>query len=292
MIKYQPLVGSSIVDTSDKPEESPMSLQHTDLQYRSSYNLTIAFVVHLAQLHVILMVISVPILICVPDGCMFPRGNIRMISDGFKANSAISTAVWGSGIAWVTVVRYLGVANTPLFYSSIAQLCVPLATYSAFLTLRYDMLEDFHVIFATLWIVSSFTLHFCVTLNGRGNRPILAHYVLWCGISFGVVFVALFILVEVDKNELLDVVRTSANLASTELLSVIAMLEVMTVYSLLLLDFVLCGMVLDTYMNGVGVFLLVSMVESKFRRILIQIGISIFYIFLTLVIVVSLVRVL
>ncbi len=256
------------------------NVKTTTSVYSSSYKLTLALVVHLTQLHIILMTVSIPIIMCVPNGCVFKSGNLRMISDGFKANSALSTALWGAGIAWVTSIRYLGIVNSSIFYASIAHLCVPIATYTAFLTLRYDTLQDFHVVFATMWIVSSFTLHFCVTLNGNGNKQVLSTYIFGVGAMIGTIFVLLFIGVQVGNNASIDSLAHAVEVNDVQLLSAIAIFEVLTVMSLMFLDFQLCGQILDSYMGGKSIFQLVSGMEFYVYRIPLRIGILSFYVFL------------
>ena len=268
------------------------TVQDPKQEFSDSYKLTLSLVVHLAQLHICLMLMSIPIIMCVPDGCVFKSGNLRMISDGFKANSALSTALWGSGIAWVTSIRYLGIVNTPIFYATIAHICVPLATYTAFLTLRYDTLQEFHVLFATIWIVSSFTMHFCVTLHGVGNRQVLSSYIFGIGASIGTIFVLLFIGVQAGNNRSIDSLAHAVEVDGIQLLSAISILEVLTVFSLLFLDFQLCGQVLDSYMNGISIFQLVSAIEFSLYRIPIRIGILSFYVFLMVVVGISVTRVL
>ena len=65
-----------------------VNVETTTSVYSSSYKLTVALVVHLTQLHIILMTVSIPLIMCVPDGCVFKSGNLRMISDGFKAGTS------------------------------------------------------------------------------------------------------------------------------------------------------------------------------------------------------------
>jgi len=255
--------------------------QHPTTEHTRSSDLTIALVVHLAQVHIILMTCSIPFIMCVPNGCMFPPGNLRMISDGFKANSALSTALWGSGLAWVTAARYLGVATSPLFYAAISHLCVPLATYSAFLTLRYDMQENYHVLFAGVWIASSFTFHFCVIVRGVGSRSALAFYIAGLGATCGVVFLALFITVLSGNEGNIDTIKNNAQISSVQLLSAVSVLEVITVFCLMYLDFLQCGHVIDNYLLGESAFLMVSNIEFTIYRIPIKLGVLGFYLILT-----------
>lgn len=147
------------------------------------------------------------------------------------------------------------------------------------------MLETFHVLFTTVWVVSSFTLHFCVTLHGDNSRKILAKFIFTGGAIVGGVFVILFIAVQVDENQVIDNVKENAKHGNTDLLSVLAILEVLAVYSLLWLDFLLCGVILDTYMDGVSLFMLVCKTDSFFYRVPMQIGILVLYILLVLFIV-------
>jgi hypothetical protein len=236
----------------------------------ASYRQTVAIVVHLAGLHILLMSASIPIFICVPNGCTYPQGSVRSVSDGFKANSASSTAIWGSGIAWVTANRYLAAAASPFLYSSIAHVCIPIATYSAFLTLRYDTLEEFHDIFATLWIVSSFVLHFCITLRDIGDKGRTIG-VFWVGVVLALILLTLFVFVQPSNSG-----------GDVQLRSVISILKILTVYSLMFLDFVLGTLVLNTYMDGVGLFALMSGIESGIYRYMTRGVFWTFYMFLLL----------
>lgn len=275
----------------------PVSVPEGPIQSRpdgtgGSYIATIALVIHLAQLHIVLMTVSIPLIMCAPNGCVFPSGNLRMISDGFKANSALSTALWGAGIAWVTGVRYLGIASIGVGYATVAHICVPIATYTAFLTLRYDMLEDFHVVFATMWIVSSFTLHFCVTLNGTGSKHILASYIFWVGVAIGSIFVSLFIGIQIGNNATIDTLIHAVDVNDVQLLSSVAVMEVLTVTSIMFLDFQLCGQVLDKYIDGVSIFELVSKLDFRMYRVPARAGILMFYVFLMVLIGVSITRML
>jgi hypothetical protein len=270
-------------------KKSLIQATNTGIEETHSLIITIAIIVHLAQLHIVLMVISIPLIICIPDGCLFDSGNIRMVSDGFRANSALSTSLWGSGIAWVTAVRYLCIVRTPIQYALIAHLCVPLATYTAFLTLRYDMLQNLHWAFAAVWIVSSFTLHFCVMLNG--NRRGLSAYVFGFGVTIGVLFLIMYVGIQVGYNETIDALIHAADVNNTQLLSTVSILEVLTVYSLLFLDYLLGFVVLDTYTEGQSVFHLVSQIQASVYRVPTQLGIMTFYIFLTILISVCIARV-
>ena len=292
MMKYAPLSTKAnsivsvdhdedIISRNIEPDGSVNS--YDNVEHTQSYRLTIALVIHLAQLHIILMAISLPVLICMPDGCTFAHGNIRMISDGFKANSAVSTALWGAGLAWVTAVRYLGASTRKISHATIANICIPLATYSAFLTLRYDTFEAFHVVFAVVWITASFLMHFCVTLTGVGDRTLLARYVFYLGAIIGIAFITLFVSLEIGTNDIVDNIKVTAQVGDVQLLSAIAMLEVLTVLSLMFMDFILCGIVLDTFTGGVNIFVLTSTIKSKVFRVPLEVTMLLGYVFLLLV---------
>ena len=225
--------------------------------------LTIALVVHLAQLHTVVMALSVPAMICVPNGCLFAGGNLRMVSDGFQANSAFATALWGSGIVWVTAVRYLGIASTHVRYASFANVSIIIATYTAFLTLRYDTFEEFHVAFATTWIVSSFVTQFCVTMRPEAHPFPFTQYLFWAGVLCGATFVSLYVTMAARES-------SSLGGGSVHLLSTIALLEIVTVYSLFSLDFTLSMQVLRTYVDGVGVLQMIDAVQHTTHRMLLK----------------------
>jgi hypothetical protein len=233
--------------------------------------ITIALVVHLAQLHVVVMALSVPAMICLPHGCLFTAGNLRMVSDGFQANSAFATALWGSGIVWLTAVRYLGIACTRLRYASVANVSVVISTYTAFLTLRYDTFEEFHVAFATAWIVSSFVTQYCVTMRPEAHPLPFTQYLFWAGVLCGGTFVVLYATVvahEMSAPGGGDEHKRSGD--SVHLLSTISLLEVITVFSLFALDFTLSMQVLRTYVGGVGVLQLADDVQQTTHRVVLK----------------------
>ena len=248
----------------------PNAITHPDTQKQIGMNtesstFTIALVVHLSQLHLVLMVLSVPLMICVPHGCLFEQGNLRMVSDGFKANSAFSTALWGSGIAWVTAVRYLGIASAPLFYSCLSNICLVITTYSAFLTLRYDTLEDYHVLFAIFWIVSAFLTHFSVTLRSQTHRTEFTPYLFWGGVLCGTVFISLFVGIVLDQRRSLYDIKLVAEINDVQLLTTISILEILTIYTLFALDFILSMQVLNIYVDGVNLLQIVESLSTIYR---------------------------
>lgn len=224
--------------------------------------ITIALVVHLSQLHVVVMALSVPAMICLPHGCLFTEGNLRMVSDGFQAHSAFATALWGSGIVWVTAVRYLAIACTRLRYASLANVSVVISTYTAFLTLRYDTFEEFHVAFATAWIVSSFVTQYCVTMRPEAHPLPFTQYLFWAGVLCGGTFVLLYVTVVAHEH------KRSGD--SVHLLSTISLLEIITVFSLFFLDFTLSVQVLRTYVGGVGILQLADDVQQTTHRVLLK----------------------
>jgi len=212
-----------------QPEHSYVSLQD-DGQYHSATR-TIQIVIALAQVHLILMALSIPGMICFPSGCISDDGYIRTVSDGLKDNSVLATTLWGSGMTWITATRYLGVVGTSTVFAWVAHIMIIVATYASFLTIRYDMFEVHHVSSAVVWIVSSFLFHFATTIHSEANRSHVASYILLVGIILGIVFVTLFTLVE------LEVISMDSD-ASIHLLSTISLIEVATVLSIMVLDFV------------------------------------------------------
>lgn len=203
--------------------------------------LTIAVVVHFARLHIVLMFVSLPLLICFPHGCTRDNGILWMISDGFKTNTAFSTALWGSGVAWINCGRYLGVATCSLHNACVSHICIPVATYAAFLTLRYDVLDKYHFIFAVLWIASSFIFHYSTTLGIHATTVMAKSCVFWIGVVFGSLFVILFVLFELCQGQLL--------LIANSLSSAISIVEILTVVCIMLLDFIQCQQVIGHYLK-------------------------------------------
>jgi hypothetical protein len=195
-----------------------------------SFITTIEIIVGLAQLHLFLMAISVPAMVCIPGGCFSSGGYIRTVSDGLRDNSVLATTLWGSGMTWVTATRYLGIICSSPTYVWVAHISIILATYASFLTLRYDMFEIYHVLSAVVWIVSSFLFHFSTTIHKLANRSSFALYILCLGVILGIVFVTLFSIVEFKIGPL-------ELFSSTGLLSIISVLEVATVLCIMALDF-------------------------------------------------------
>jgi len=192
---------------------------------------TIQIVIALAQLHLFLMALSIPGMICYPAGCFADNGYIRTVSDGLKDNSVLATTLWGSGMTWITATRYLGVVGSSKIYAWLAHISIIVATYASFLTIRYDMFEIHHVSSAIVWIVSSFVFHFATTIHGAANRTHVASYILVLGVLLGIVFVTLFTLVELKQIPL-------DSDSTIHLLSTISLIEVSTVLSIMVLDFV------------------------------------------------------
>jgi hypothetical protein len=195
--------------------------------HRHSTTTTIQVIVALAQLHLFLMAISIPGMICFPRGCLSRDGYIRTVSDGLKDNSVLATTLWGSGMTWVTSARYLGVVGCSPTYACIAHVSIIVSTYASFLTIRYDLFEIHHVLSAIVWIVSSFVFHVSTTIQGVANQKRTASYVFIIGSILGIVFVVLFAMVEFEHV-----------ISSIYLLSIISVLEVATVLSIITLDFI------------------------------------------------------
>ena len=210
-------------------EPSYASLQD-DGEYHSATR-TIQIVIALAQVHLVLMAASIPWMICFPTSCVADNGYIRTVSDGLKENTVLATTLWGSGMTWITATRYLGVVGTSTNFAWIAHISIIVATYASFLTIRYDMFEVHHISSAVVWIVSSFLFHFATTIHSEANKSHVASYILVVGIILGIVFVTLFALVE------FEVISMDSD-ASIHLLSTISLIEVATVLSIMVLDFV------------------------------------------------------
>jgi hypothetical protein len=190
----------------------------------------IAVIIAIAQLHLVLMAVSIPVMICIPNGCLSSAGYVHTISDGLRYNSVFATTLWGSGMTWITAIRYIGVVGTSPLYAFIAHLSIVVTTYASFLTIRYDVVEMHHVVFAIVWIISSFIFHFSTTVQGVANQSSVASYILAIGVVLGVVFVSLFTDVELKQGP-------PGEIVSIEILSTISVLEVLTVLSIMSLDF-------------------------------------------------------
>ena len=192
---------------------------------------TIRVIVSLAQLHLFLMALSIPGMICFPTGCLSDNGYVRTVSDGLKDNSVLATALWGSGMTWITATRYLGVVGCSNAYAWIAHVSIIVATYTSFLTIRYDMFEIHHVWSAIIWIVSSFVFHFSTTIQGVANHSHVASLIFTIGVVLGIVFVTLFTMIELKQGPI-DLS------SSVHMLSTISVIEVATVLCIMVLDFI------------------------------------------------------
>ena len=204
-------------------------LQHNGQSHGTTT--TILVIVALSQLHLFLMALSIPGMICFPMGCFSDDGYIRTVSDGLKDNSVLATTLWGSGMTWITATRYLGVVGSSTTYAWIAHISIIVATYASFFTIRYDMFEIHHVASAIIWIVSSFIFHFSTTIRGVANRSHIASHIFIGGVVLGIIFVTLFTAVELKQGPL-DLI------SSIHMLSVISMIEVATVLFIMVLDFI------------------------------------------------------
>jgi hypothetical protein len=188
---------------------------------------TITIIVALAQFHLFLMVVSIPMMICFPMGCFHSIGYVRTISDGIKDHSVLTTTLWGAGMTWINATRYLGIVGGSHRYQSVAHVSIVVATYASFLTLRYDMFEIYHVLSAVIWIISSFIFHFSTTVQGVANRSSIASYVLGVGVFLATVFIAMFVAANFAEGPMSS---------SLHALSSITVIEVATVFSIILLD--------------------------------------------------------
>ncbi len=205
------------------------SLQHNGQSHGTTT--TILVIVALSQLHLFLMALSIPGMICFPMGCFSDDGYIRTVSDGLKDNSVLATTLWGSGLTWITATRYLGVVGSSTTYTWIGHISIIVATYTSFLTIRYDMFEIHHVLSAIIWIVSSFVFHFTTTIQGVANHSHVASLIFTIGVVLGVVFVSLFTMIELKQGPI-DLS------SSVHMLSTISVIEVATVLSIMVLDFI------------------------------------------------------
>ena len=212
-----------------QPELHGVSFLHSGQSH--STTTTIKVVVALAQLHLLLMALSIPAMICFPTGCLSESGYIRTVSDGLKDNSVLATTLWGSGMTWITSTRYLGVVGCSSTCAYIAHISIIVATYASFLTIRYDMFEIHHVLSAVIWIVASFVFHCSTTIQGVANQSHVASCIFSVGTVLGIVFVILFAVVEFEHGP-------PDLISSMHLLSTISMIEVATVLSVIALDFV------------------------------------------------------
>ena len=222
-----------------------MSPDLDDIQLRrhartDSTHRMIRIVVALAQIHLFLMAVSIPVMICLPTGCLSSQGYVRTISDGFKDNSVLATTLWGSALTWITANRYLAILGCSSTYGWISHSSIVVSTYASFLTIRYDLYEINHVSSAVIWIVSSFVFHFSTTVQGVANRSHVASCILVIGAVLGVVFLTLFLCVEFEED-------SSHVIMSLEFLSAVSILEIGTVLSIIALDSLQSLHVLNEY---------------------------------------------
>jgi hypothetical protein len=203
---------------------------------------TIKTVIYLALFHIILMILSIPLVTCfeffwggVSGGvsCVNERGYIDSISSGFEAYTVATTTLWGVGVSIVSSARFLHTAQVENLRFIVGNLAILISIYSAFLTMRVDVLKELHEIYATCWIVSAFVFHFCVTvhLSKRGIRSVSV-WTFAFGIVSGLSFVTSVVVLNLDDHPL--------ELTENELTTLSSVLEISTVLCIFLLDIFQC----------------------------------------------------
>ena len=98
--------------------------------------------------------------------------------------------------------------------------------------------------------------------------------------------------IQIGNNATIDTLIHAVDVNDVQLLSSVAVMEVLTVASIMFLDFQLCGQVLDKYIDGVSIFELVSKLDFRMYRVPARAGILMFYVFLMVLIGVSITRML
>ena len=221
------------------PDLDDIQLHRQAAQGHSTHAM-IRIIVSLAQLHLCLMAVSIPVMICLPTGCLSSEGYVRTISDGLRDNSVFATTLWGSGMTWISSTRYIGVLGSSSTYAWIAHVSIVVSTYASFLTIRYDMFEIHHVSSAVVWIISSFVFHFSTTVQGIANHSHIASWILVISTVLGIIFVTLFLCVEFEQG-------SPHVIMSLEFLSAVSIIEIGTVLSIIALDFLQSLHVLNEY---------------------------------------------
>jgi hypothetical protein len=203
---------------------------------------TIKIVIYLALFHIILMILSIPVVTCFEGffggisggvSCVNERGYIDSISSGFEAYTVATTTLWGVGVSIVSSARFLHTAQVENLRFIVGNLAILISIYSAFLTMRVDVLKTLHEVYATCWIVSAFVFHFCVTvhLSKRGIRSISV-WTFAFGIVSGLSFVTSVVVLNLDDHPL--------ELTENELTTLSSVLEISTVLCIFLLDIFQC----------------------------------------------------
>jgi hypothetical protein len=204
-----------------------------------------AMIVHIVRLSLISISVVIPLSLCLPGNvCTHAAGNVKMISDGFRAHSSLSTVVWGSALCWVTSLRVHALLSRGSYNKTLAQVALVLSTPASFVTIRYDEVENVHVWAAAVWIMGSLVYHYAVMRGVYDDfMPVLRWVVFGCTVLCGAVFLGMFIGVHSS-----DVVQ------NRDVLSGIAVLEILTVYGVLLCDFLLSSFLLYKENDGDGIF--------------------------------------
>ena len=189
---------------------------------------TLNIVIKLALFHVVLMAFSIPYMICMPDGCN-PSGYLKTISDGIRDHTILTSTLWGAGMNWITATRYIGLTNCSFLYSCICHVCIVTIVYTSILTIRYDVVENEHVLAAVSWIVASFLFPFCVTIRVSVQWQRIPTIVFISGCFFGFVYFIMFSMAVMNPS-------FYGNIA----LSVISLFEIAVVLCINILDGLLC----------------------------------------------------
>lgn len=207
-----------------------------------------AMIVYITRLSLVSIGVVIPLTLCLPGNvCTHAAGNVKMISDGFRAHSSLSTVVWGSALCWVTALRVLVLLSPgtqEAYGKTVAQLALVLSTPAAFVTIRYDDVESVHIWAAAVWIVGSLFFHYAVLRSMSDSFHALLKWVLFGGtVVCGIVFLMFFAVVNSDPL-----------LSNPTMLSVVAVLEILTVYGIGLCDFLLTSYILYEENKGVGIW--------------------------------------
>ena len=105
-------------------------------------------------------------------------------------------------------------------------------------------------------------------MRPEAHTVLFAQYLFRGGFLCGNIFVTLFVGIVADKHKSLDEIKLLSSTNNVQLLSEIAILEILTVCVLFSLDFVLSMQVLNTYVNGVGLLQMAQSIENDTYRMI------------------------
>lgn len=234
--------------SSDQKGSNALTFSMGEMVLNPTQKLVAAVLVFLARLSILLLMLCIPFTLCVPNTCLLGNGALKMISDGFRAHSSLSTVLWGVGITVIYSLRTVALEQGLNVYTTSSLILMQISAFSCFTTLRYDEIGDFnHVIAAAAWIVSTLLFHFSCTLR-LGEGWVYRSFTMtafWLASLCGATFLTLFIFVVVEVGGLHE---------SIDVLTVLAVLELTVVYLLFVLDLCISSYVLDIVLKHQGIW--------------------------------------